>query len=141
MSVSIVRASALGIAACGVVLITTPAQLAAEEIYNSQLHPFRVVTVAEGLVNPWSMAWLPNGDMLVTERPGRLRIIRGGKLLPDAVPGVPAVRATGQGGLQDVVVHPDFATNRLVYLSFAKPNADGTQGTTAVVRGRFENDA
>src|SRR5262245_40346048 len=121
-----VRASALGIAAWGVMLAGAPAQLAAQEVYNSQLHPFRVVTVAEGLVNPWSMAWLPNGDMLVTERPGRLRIIRGGKLLPDVVPGVPAVRAVGQGGLQDVVVHPDFATNHVVYLSFAKPNADGT---------------
>ena len=139
MPVSTVRASALGIAACGV-LAGAPAQLAAQEVYNSQLHPFRVVTVVDGLVNPWSMAWLPNGDMLVTERPGRLRIVRAGKLLPDAVPGVPAVRVVGQGGLQDVVVHPNFATNKLVYLSFAKPNADGSQGTTAVVRGRFEND-
>jgi aldose sugar dehydrogenase len=101
---------------------------------------FKVVTVAEGLRNPWSMAWLPNGDMLVTERPGRLRIVRSGKLLPDAVSGVPAVRVVGQGGLQDVVVHPSFAQNKLVYLSFAKPNADGSQGTTTVVRGRFEND-
>ncbi|HLF12008.1 MAG TPA: PQQ-dependent sugar dehydrogenase, partial [Gammaproteobacteria bacterium] len=121
-------------------IFAAPAMLSAQEIHNSALHTFRVVTVAEGLVNPWSMAWLPNGDMLVTERPGRLRVIRDGKLLPDAVPGVPAVRVVGQGGLQDVVVHPDFASNGLVYLSFAKPNADGSQGTTAVVRGRFEND-
>jgi glucose/arabinose dehydrogenase len=78
--------------------------------------------------------------MLVTERPGRLRIVRDGELLPEPVPGVPAVRVVGQGGLQDVVVHPDFASNQLVYLSFAKPNADGSQGTTAIVRGRFEND-
>ena len=140
MSVSTVRASVLGIAACSVVLATAPAQLAAQEVYNSQLHPFRVVTVAEGLVNPWSMAWLPNGDMLVTERPGRLRIIRGGKLLAEPVPGVPAVRVVGQGGLQDVVVHPDFASNHFIYLSFAKPNADGSQGTTAVVRAKLEND-
>jgi aldose sugar dehydrogenase len=111
-----------------------------EGVHNSALYAFKVVTVVDGLVNPWSMAWLPNGDMLVTERPGRLRIVRGGKLLPDAVPGVPAVRVVGQGGLQDVVVHPSFAQNKLVYLSFAKPNADGSQGTTTVVRGRFEND-
>jgi glucose/arabinose dehydrogenase len=78
--------------------------------------------------------------MLVTERPGRLRIVRNG-VLSDPVPGVPAVRAVGQGGLQDVVVHPNFATNSLIYLSFAKPNADGSQGTTAIVRGRLENDA
>ena len=111
-----------------------------EGVHNSALYAFKVVTVVDGLVNPWSMAWLPNGDMLVTERPGRLRIVRGGKLLPDAVPGVPAVRVVGQGGLQDVVVHPSFAQNKLVYLSFAKPNDDGSQGTTTVVRGRFEND-
>jgi glucose/arabinose dehydrogenase len=116
------------------------AVLAQSEVIDSALHSFRVVTVVEGLINPWSMAWLPNGDMLVTERPGRLRIVRDGELIPEPVPGVPAVRVVGQGGLQDVVVHPDFASNQLVYLSFAKPNADGSQGTTAIVRGRFEND-
>jgi len=120
---------------------TVPAAvLAQSEVIDSALHSFRVVTVVDGLINPWSMAWLPNGDMLVTERPGRLRIVRDGRLLPDAVPGVPAVRVVGQGGLQDVVVHPDFASNQLVYLSFAKPSADGSQGTTAIVRGRLEND-
>lgn len=101
---------------------------------------FRVVTVVEGLRNPWSIAFLPNGDMLVTERAGQLRIVRDGALLPDPVPGVPAVRAAGQGGLQDVVLHPDFESSRLIYLSYAKPNADGTLGTTALSRARFEND-
>ena len=86
------------------------------------------------------MAWLPDGDMLITERAGRLRIVRGGRLLPEPVAGTPRVRAQGQGGLLDVVLHPQFATNRLVYLSFAKPNADASQATTAVVRGRLEND-
>lgn len=107
---------------------------------RSAYHDYRVVTVAEGLVNPWSMAFLPGGDMLLTERPGRLRIVRNGRLLPDAVPGVPAVLAEGQGGLLDVVLHPNFASNRLIYLSFSKPILDGKQATTAVVRGRFEND-
>jgi len=101
---------------------------------------FKVVTVAEGLRNPWSMAWLPNGDMLVTERGGTLRIIRGGKLLPDPVPGVPAVRAQGQGGLQEVALHPSFAQNRTIYLSYAKPHADGKQGTTGLSTARLEND-
>ena len=110
----------------------------AQEVRRSNDHDYRIVTVADGLAVPWSMAWLPGGDMLVTERPGRLRIIRDGRLLPDPVPGVPAVLARGQGGLFDVLPHPDFASNRLLYLSFAKPNADGS--TTAVVRGRFEND-
>jgi glucose/arabinose dehydrogenase len=101
---------------------------------------FKVVTFVEGLKNPWSMAWLPNGDMLVTERPGNLRIVRGGKLLPDPVPGVPKVRALGQGGLQDVAVHPNFAQNHTIYLSYSKPDADGKKGTTALSRAKLEND-
>ena len=101
---------------------------------------FKVVTVVEGFKNPWSMAWLPNGDMLVTERGGALRIVRGGKLLPTPVPGVPAVRAMGQGGLQEVAVHPNFATNQFIYLSYAKPHPDGKQGTTGLSRARLEND-
>lgn len=102
--------------------------------------PFEVVTFVEGLRNPWSMAWLPNGDMLVTERGGTLRIIRDGRLLPDPVPGVPEVRAQGQGGLQDVVVHPDFAANRTIYLSYSKPRDGGRLGTTALSRARLQND-
>jgi glucose/arabinose dehydrogenase len=101
---------------------------------------FEVETFVEGLRSPWSMAFLPNGDMLVTERGGQLRIVRDGRLLPDPVPGVPAVRAAGQGGLQDVVLHPDFASNNMLYLSYAKPDADGTGGTTALSRASFEND-
>ncbi len=121
--------------------LTTPSVAIAQgETYKSSEHQFRLVTIATGLENPWSMAFLPNGDMLVTERAGRLRIIRGGRLLPNAVEGVPAVRTGGQGGLLDVVLHPQFASNRLVHLSYAKPNADGSEGTTAVVRGRLEND-
>lgn len=101
---------------------------------------FKVVTVAEGLTNPWSMAWLPNGDMLVTERGGALRIIRDGKLLPTPVPDVPAVRALGQGGMQEVAVHPNFAQNRFIYLSYAKPRNGTKEGTTALMRAKFEND-
>jgi len=101
---------------------------------------FKLVTVVEGLKNPWSMAWLPNGDMLVTERGGALRIVRGGKLLPDPVAGTPKVRAQGQGGLFDVVLHPKYAQNHYIYLSYAKPNEDGKQGTTAITRAKFEND-
>jgi len=101
---------------------------------------FEAVTFVEGLRNPWSMAFLPNGDVLVTERGGQLRIVRDGQLLADPVPGVPPVRAEGQGGLQDVVLHPDFESNRLIYLSYAKPNEDGSLGTTGLSRARFEND-
>ena len=108
---------------------------------RTALHDFRVVPVAEGFEVPWSIAFLPGGDILVTERAGRLRIVRDGKLLPDPVPGVPEVVARGQGGLMDVVPHPDFASNRMIYISYSKPREDlGRGGTTAVIRGTFEND-
>jgi aldose sugar dehydrogenase len=103
-------------------------------------HEYRVVTVAEGFEHPWSIAFLPNGDMLVTERPGQLRIVRNGQLLPNAVEGLPEIRAGGQGGLMEVKPHPDFASNRLLYITYSKPRAEDNQRTTAVARGRFEND-
>ena len=109
-------------------------------VRRSALHDYRVVRIAEGLVNPWSITFLPSGEMLVTERPGRLRIVRDGKLLPDPVPGLPRMRIGGQGGLLEVLPHPQYASNRLIYFSYAKPNADSSQGTTAVARAKFEND-
>ncbi len=109
-------------------------------VFKSAQHDYKVTTVAEGLMNPWSMAWLPNGDMLVTERPGRLRIVRKGKLVEAPVGGVPAVVSRGQGGLLEVALHPSFATNKLVYLTYSKPVGDSGQATTAVARGRWEND-
>lgn len=126
--------------AAALTALTAPLSAQDAPMMRSALHDYRVVTVAEGLVNPWGIAFLPGGDMLVTERPGRLRIVRNGVLLPEPVAGVPAVLAEGQGGLLDVVPHPDFATNRLLYLSFSKPVDDGSVATTAVIRGRFEND-
>lgn len=116
----------------------TPAA-AQDDVLRSAEHGYRVVTVAEGLVHPWSIAFLPGGDMLITERPGRLRVVRDGRLLPDPVAGVPEVFARGQGGLLDAVPHPDFATNRLLYLSYSKPLGDD-ESTTAVARGTLEND-
>lgn len=108
--------------------------------HRTVYHDFRVVTVADSLVNPWSIAFLPGGDMLVTERPGRLRIVRNGRLLASPVAGVPEVFTRGQGGLLEVLPHPNFTSNRLLYLSYAKPLGDSTAATTAVIRGRFEND-
>lgn len=134
-SVGKVRALGSGALVLGAALALVTAQ--AQEVFSSQEYDFRIVTVVEGLENPWSMAWLPNGDMLVTERPGRLRIVRDGKLLATPVAGVPEVRVGGQGGLFDVTPHPDFAANQIIYLSFARGNADKSQGTTAVVRGRL----
>ena len=122
------------------VLLACATAAPSQEVMRSALHDYRVVTVADGLRNPWSIAFLPDGEMLVTEQAGRLRIIRDGVLLPDAVTGVPDVVARGQGGLLDVVPHPDFADNRIVYLSFSKPD-ETDRGTTAVVRGRYEDGA
>ena len=124
-----------------VLSLLIPATVQAQApVFGSSEHSFRVVTVAEGLQHPWSIAFLPEGDILVTERPGRLRIIRDGELLPFAVDGVPEVRSGNQGGLHEVLPHPDFENNRLLYLSFAVARDDGSEGSTRVVRGRFEND-
>ncbi|MEZ4698752.1 MAG: PQQ-dependent sugar dehydrogenase [Rhodothermales bacterium] len=109
-------------------------------VLRSAYHDYRVVTVADGLITPWSIAFLPGGDMLVTERPGRLRIVRDGNLLSEPVSGVPEVLAEGQGGLLDVVPHPQFASNRLIYLSYSKPLTGEPGATTAIARGRLEND-
>jgi aldose sugar dehydrogenase len=123
-----------------VVVLSGPAPMSGDATFKSALHDYRVVTVVDGLVQPWSIAFLPNGDMLITERPGRLRIVRQGKLLPQPVEGVPKVFVSSQGGLLEVMLHPNFASNRLVYLSYSKPGADDSQSRTALVRGRFEND-
>lgn len=98
-----------------------------------------VETLAEGLVNPWSIAFLPDGDMLVSERPGRIRIIRDGALLAEPVGGVPAVLAWNQGGLFDLLPHPDFAENGLLYLVYAH----GTKkaNATRLARARFTGAA
>jgi aldose sugar dehydrogenase len=96
----------------------------------------RAETVAKGLEHPWALAFLPDGRILVTERPGRLRIVERNGRLSQPLSGVPKVYAQGQGGLLDIAVDPKFAENRLVYLSFAEPGEDGNVGTT-VARGRL----
>ena len=97
--------------------------------------PARVTTFAQGLQHPWGLAFLPDGRMLVTERPGRLRLVSRDGQLSEPLAGVPAVLARGQGGLLDVAVSPSFEQDRLVYLSFAEPGGAG--GSTAVARGRL----
>ncbi|NIN34935.1 MAG: PQQ-dependent sugar dehydrogenase, partial [Gammaproteobacteria bacterium] len=81
--------------------------------------------------------FLPNGDMLITERPGRLRIVRNGVLDPEPIGGIPPVWFLGRAGLLDVALHPDFESNQLVYFTYSKPNEDGSMGTMAAARGRF----
>ena len=102
---------------------------------------FDAVTVAEGLQNPWSIAFLPDGRFLVTERPGRLRIVTADGKLSEPVAGLPAVDARAQGGLLDVVLDPKFAANQLIYWSYAEPTAEQGVNNTAVARGRLVADA
>jgi aldose sugar dehydrogenase len=109
--------------------------------YQTTEYAVRVDNIADGLSNPWSLAFLPNGDMLVTERAGRLRIVRAGVLDPTPIPGVPEVKVTVLGGLLDVLLHPDFANNGTLYLSYAKAHEDGTRSTTAVARAHFDGKA
>jgi glucose/arabinose dehydrogenase len=107
------------------------------QVYETADLKIRVVKVADGLASPWSLAWLPNGDLLVTERAGRLRVLRNGVLDPEPIAGVPAVRITALGGLLDVLPHPDFATNRTLYLTYTK-GGEGNLSTTALTRARLD---
>jgi aldose sugar dehydrogenase len=118
-------------------------------VIKTAQHDFTIETVVDGLVHPFAMAFTPESDMLVTERPARLRIVRKGVLLPEPVAGLPEVLALGHGGtsqdgreqpgMRDVILHPSFASNRLVYISYTKPGAQG-YGNLAVARGRFDHD-
>lgn len=124
----------------GLFAIALAAAAASDDaVHHSALHDYRVVPVVQGLVRPWAIAFLPDGTMLVTEKPGRLRVVRDGELQREPVANVPPVHDVGQGGLLDVAVHPAFEGNRWIYLSFAKPLGGG-ESTTAVVRGRLVDD-
>jgi glucose/arabinose dehydrogenase len=118
-------------------IVSGPA--AAETVYKSEHYRLRLVTVAKGLEHPWSFAFMPDGRILVTERPGRLRIVGPGGTLSQPVKGVPRVYARGQGGLLDVVLDPGFASNRVIYLSYAEPGAGGAG--TAVARAVLKDGA
>ena len=110
----------------------------AAQVYPSSAGNLAVETVARGLDHPWALAFLPDGRMLVTERPGRMRIVaKDGKLSPPLA-GVPKVLASGQGGLLDVVLDRDYAQNRTIYFCFAEP-ADGG-GRTALARARLVDE-
>jgi glucose/arabinose dehydrogenase len=120
------------------------------EFNTAEVMRIRVVPVARGLVNPWSLAFLPDPStplgasgmtMLVTEKEGRLRIIRNDVLDPRPVPGTPTVRVQGRSGLMDVVLHPQFAANRFVYFSYLKPVGGERQAALTVARGRFDGSS
>lgn len=119
----------------GAALAAALALPAAAQTIRSAEHAFRVVTLVRGLEQPWALAFLPDGRMLVTEKAGRLRIVKDGRLDPRPVAGLPEVAMVGQGGLMDVAPHPRFKENGLVYLSFAARGAEGVG--TEVARGRL----
>ncbi len=118
-------------------LTALPLALAAQT-YRSDEHAFRVVKVVEGLDHPWSVAFLPDGRMLITEREGRLRMVQDGKLNAKPLSGVPEVVARGQGGLFEVALHPSFQTNSVLYLSYAG-RGEGGAGTE-LARARLAGD-
>lgn len=109
----------------------------AEPVHSSQAGPLAVETIATGLDHPWALAFLPDGRLLVTERPGRMRIASRGGTLSRPLEGLPAVYARGQGGLLDVVLDRDFAKTALIYFCFAEQGEDG--GHTALARARLDS--
>lgn len=121
-------------------LLPLLAQAASEQQFPSEQGQLTVNTVADGLRNPWALAFLPGGkDMLVTERPGNLRLVNAEGKVGPPISGVPKVWAEGQGGLLDVVLSPKFDKDRTVYLSYAEAGDDGKAGT-AVGRGQLSED-
>jgi glucose/arabinose dehydrogenase len=125
--------------AAAALLMTACAGEAQTVAVDSQAGPIRVDVVARGLAHPWGLAFLHDGRMLVTERPGRLRVVARNGAVSPPVTNVPKVYDSGQGGLLDVQLSPSFATDRLIYLSFAEPGAGGA--STAVARGRLNGTA
>ena len=107
-----------------------------EQILTSELYHFKVETLAEGLEHPWAMAFLPDGEVLISERPGRLRSWRDG-YLSAPIPGLPEIHASGQGGMLDLALHPNFTENHWLYFSYAARHQGGT--TTHVARGRYDD--
>lgn len=113
-----------------------------EQIVQSELHKFRIKTVCKNLVTPWAIAFLQDGRMLVTELPGRLRIVDKDGTVSPPIENTPRVRAEGQGGLMDVALHPDYKNNGWIYLSYSEraTNRFGTNvGMTVIVRGRIRD--
>jgi glucose/arabinose dehydrogenase len=126
---------------CAGAVICSPAFAAAPKELQSEQGTLEVTTITQGLAHPWALAFLPDRQsMLVTERPGNLRVVGADGTLSAPIDGVPKVWAKGQGGLLDVVLSPDFKQDRLVYLSYAEGGGAGDKAGTAVGRGRLSDD-
>src|SRR5258708_33982225 len=146
-----IRVSILIVAVAAAICATATADVASEPVRGPPPPPqpakvvrpgYKVTEIAKGLDHPWSMAFLPDGSMLVTERVGRLRLIHGGSLQPEPIGGVPAVHTGSQAGLFDIVLHPKFAQNNIVYLTYAAGTkaANGQQVARACFQGRTLTD-
>jgi aldose sugar dehydrogenase len=123
--------------ACALAMSVAPALAQDTQRVRTNKVEVIVETVARGLQNPWGLAFLPDGRMLVTEKPGRLRVVSADGTLSQPIKGLPRIAARGQGGLLDIALDPNFARNRLVYLSYAEDRGDGKAGTS-VARGRLD---
>jgi len=110
-------------------------------VHKSEKLDFKVDTVLSGLKIPWGMVFLPNGDMLFTERGGELHLYQNGKLHPDPIANVPEVLAKGQGGLLDIELHPNYKENGWIYISYSSEEGEEKGAQTALIRARLENHA
>jgi len=108
------------------------------EVIESEKQKFGIETITDKLANPWGIAFLPDGRILITEREGEIRIVKEGKLLEEKITNVPDVYAQGQGGLMDIKLHPDYATNGWIYLTYSKPGPGG--GGTTVARAKLNGN-
>ncbi|MBD1400391.1 PQQ-dependent sugar dehydrogenase [Pelovirga terrestris] len=124
----------LAVSLAFLLLISSPFSAAAQVVTTSS-EQIRIVEITRGLEHPWGMAFLPDGRILVTERPGRLRLVENGQLLPQPVSGLPNIVAQGQSGLLDVALHPRFADNQLIYIAYTSTRSRGI--STDVARGTF----
>jgi glucose/arabinose dehydrogenase len=122
-----------------VLLLLVPLAASAQQTFPSSAGPLKVETIARGLAHPWGLAFLPDGRMLVTERPGRMRIVSRDGTLSQPLAGVPRVFAVSQGGLFDIALDRDFARNRTIYFTYAEPFDGG--GRTALARAQLDMDA
>lgn len=118
-------------------LLAAPAIARAQMVLRSTKASYRVVTLTQDLEQPWGMAFLPDGRLLITERPGRLRVFANGRLERAPIGGLPRVQASGQGGLLDICLHPNFAENRTLYFSYAGPGEGGS--ATVLARAEFRD--
>jgi glucose/arabinose dehydrogenase len=119
-------------------LLATPAVFSAAPV-TSEKATFQIETIVEGLDHPWSVVKLDADRFLITERKGTLRLVEKGVLHPDPIAGVPAVYAKGQGGLLDIQLHPDYASNGWIYIAFSKPFGD--KALTSIIRAKLKEHA